>query len=104
MILYKKWLKEFKIGSFWAILLKLPELWGPKNTGWQFFHEMNPLSIWILYRKFLKNFEIGPNWADWQTPPIVQNGQNCGALNIGVYIFWHKIDPPLNLQFAKENC
>ena len=48
------------------------------------------------------NVKIGPVWADWPTPPIVQNGPHCRAVNTWVSKFFHKTDLLLILIFVKH--
>ena len=67
-----------------------------------FFHKIIPLWILILYRKMLLKVKIAPIWVDWQTPPFVHNGLHCGAPNIWVGNFFHKMDPLFNMVLCRQ--
>ena len=107
-ILNSKWSKNIWLAYIWPVGSRAFDQNGPPHgalTKWDgnFFHKRYPLWILILYRKMFSNVKIGPVWADWPTPPFVQNGPHCRAVNTWVGHFFHKTDPHFNSDFVWEN-
>ena len=80
LILYKQVSKNSIMVHFGPIGRHL-HLFETAQIVWPQKHELE--IVFIKQTPFqVENFEILPNWADWQTPPFVQNGQDCLAPNI----------------------